>query len=70
MVAAGFHFVVAVLIAGSARLAPGWWTAVCAIGWLVIAAVVARRWRRTGLVLGLTLGGFIIWTAGAAILLG
>jgi hypothetical protein len=69
MVAAGFHVVVGVLVIGSAPLAPTWWTASMAVVWIVVAAILALRWRRTVLVLAVSLGGFIAWTMGAAVLL-
>lgn len=69
MVAAGFHIVVGVLVIGSAPLAPTWWTATMVMVWIVVAGILARRWRHTGLVLAVSLGGFIAWTVGAAVLL-
>ncbi|CAN5814243.1 hypothetical protein BH23ACT5_BH23ACT5_05800 [soil metagenome] len=69
LVAGAFHGVVGVLAVGSARLAPVWWTATVGVGWVAIAVILVWRWRRTGLVLGLSLGGFFVWTAGAALLL-
>ena len=68
MVAAGFHVVVGVLVIGSAPLAPTWWTATMAMVWIVGAGILALCWRRTGLVLAVSLGGFIAWTVGAAVL--
>lgn len=69
MVGAGFHLVVGILAAASAALVPGWWTATVTVFWIVAAAIIGLRWRSTGLVLGLSLGGFIAWTIGAAVLL-
>lgn len=69
MVGAGFHVVVGVLALASAGLAPGWWTAVVAVFWVAAAALIGLAWRRTALVLGLSMGGFIAWTIGAAFLL-
>jgi hypothetical protein len=69
LVAAGFQVVVAVLIAGAAvaRLVPGWWTATTTVGWLVVAATGASGWRRTGRVLGSTVGLFLGWTVGTLV---
>jgi hypothetical protein len=69
MVAAGFHVVVGVLVIGSVPLAPTWWTVTMAMVWIVVAGILALRWRHTGLVLAVSLGGFIAWTVGAAVLL-
>lgn len=69
MVAAGFHVVVGVLVIGSAPLAPPWWTTTMVLLWIVIAGTLALRWRRTVLALSVSLGGFIAWTVGAAVLL-
>jgi len=65
-VGAGFLMVVAVLIGGAAvaGLAPGWWTATTAALWSVAAVGVGMRWRRTGLVLAVTIGLFAVWTIG------
>lgn len=69
MVAAAFHAVVGVLGWGSAGLAPAWWNWAVAVVWVVVAGILAARWRRTGLVLALTIGEFLTWTIGAALLL-
>lgn len=69
LVAAAFHVVVGVLGWGSAGLAPTWWNRVVVVVWLVVALVLIARWRRTGLALALTIGEFVVWTAGAALLL-
>lgn len=70
VVAAGFHVVVGVLIVASSALYPGWWTAASAVVWAVLAVLIGLRWRRTGLVLGVSILGFVAWTAGAALLSG
>lgn len=69
LVAAGFLIVVAVLAAAAAAagLVPAWWSATIAALWLAAAAVSAFRWRRTGTVLGLSIGLFIVWTVGTLV---
>ncbi len=69
IVAGAFHVVVGVLAVASVGLAPMWWTVGVFLGWAIVAAVIIRQWRRTGLVLGLSILGFAIWTVGAALLL-
>jgi hypothetical protein len=68
LVAAGFHLVVGVLGWGSAGLAPAWWNWGLAVVWVVLAGYLLFRWRRTGVALALTIGEFVAWTIGAAIL--
>ena len=70
MVAAGFVLVVAVLTGGaaSAGLVPAWWSWTMAVLTAVAAAFTALSWRRTGPVLGLTIGLFVAWTVGTLIL--
>jgi hypothetical protein len=69
LVGAGFHLVVGVLIAGaaSAGLVPSWWTALTAAAWGTVALAAGLRWRRTPLVLGLTIGMFVAWTVGTLV---
>ncbi len=69
LVAGAFHVVVAVLGWSSAGLAPTWWNWALAVVWVVVAGVLVVRWRRTGLALALTIGEFVVWTIGAAVLL-
>lgn len=64
LVASGFVVVVGILIVAAVRVVPGWWTAVTAAAWVASAGVVAARWRRTGLVLGVSIGLFVAWTVG------
>lgn len=69
LVAAGFLVVVAILTvaAAAAGLAPGWWTATMA-GMLAVGTTLGvLRWRRTGLVLGVSIGLFVFWTVGTLI---
>jgi hypothetical protein len=69
LVAAGFLVVVAVLAAGAATagLVPGWWSGLVGTVWIAAATVIAFRWRRTGLALGLAIGLFVFWAAGTLI---
>lgn len=69
LVATGFHLVVGVLAVASASLAPEWWNIAVAVLWAAVAILVAMRWRSTGMVLGVTVTTFILWTVGAAIVL-
>jgi hypothetical protein len=69
LVAAGFLAVVALLVigAGVVALVPRWWTAMMAV--LVAAASVrtALHWRRTGQILALAIGLFVLWLVGTLI---
>lgn len=69
LVAGGFHLVVGILAWGSSGLAPSWWNATVVVVWVAVSVVVVWRWRKTGMVLGLTMGEFVLWTIGAAVLL-
>lgn len=64
LVAAAFHLVVGVLVVFGAGVFPRWWTAVMGAAWSVALVVGATRWRRTGLVLGLSIGLFVVWAVG------
>jgi hypothetical protein len=70
MVAAGFVLVVAVLTGGAAAagLVPAWWTWTLAVATVLAAAFTAASWRRTGRVLGVTIGLFVAWTVGTLML--
>lgn len=70
LVAAGFVVVVVVLtIAGAASgIVPPWWSAVLAFTIGIGATWMARNWRRTGEVLAIAIGIFIIWMVGTLIL--
>ena len=68
MVAGGFHLIVGVLGWGSASLGPGWWNVTVLAVWSVLTVVLVLRWRRTGLVLGLSMLEFVAWTVVAAVL--
>ena len=69
LVGAGFLLVVAVLTVGaaSAGLVPTWWTWVMVVSWSVVAVWSGSRWRRTGAVLGSTIGLFVVWTIGTLV---
>ncbi len=64
LVAAAFHVVVGVLVVFGAGVFPQWWTATVGVAWSIILVVGVSRWRRTGLVLGLTIGLFVVWAVG------
>lgn len=68
-VAAAFQLVVGVLVAASAPLAPRWWTVTIGSVWLVVTLLLIRHGRRTGLALSLSVSIFVLWTAGAAVVL-
>ena len=66
LVAAGFGIVVGVL-AGAALaygVGPRWWSWTILGVVLVSFAAGAARWRRTGFVLGASVGLFVVWTIG------
>lgn len=67
LVAAAFHVVVGVLVVFGAAVFPRWWTAAMGAVWSVVLVVGASRWRRTGLVLGLTIGLFVVWAVGTVV---
>lgn len=69
LVAGGFYLVVLVLAgaAAAAGLAPTWWSVSVGVAWVVAVAVSVARWRRTGTVLGLSIGLFVIWTVGTLV---
>lgn len=64
LVAGAFHLVVGVLVAFGAGVFPQWWTAVMGTAWSIVLVVGISRWRRTGLVLGMTIGLFVVWAVG------
>lgn len=70
LVAAGFVVVVVTLVigAGAAGLVPVWWTATLS-GMLLLAGIwIAVNWRRTGPVLLLAIGLFLVWLVGTLML--
>lgn len=69
LVGAGFLAVVGVLTIGAAAagLTPAWWTGAMAIGWVAVASLAGARWRSTRVVLGATIGLFVVWTVGTLV---
>jgi hypothetical protein len=70
LVAAGFLAVVAVLVVGAAvaGLVPTWWTVVMGAAVVLVAIWSALRWRRTGPVLGASVGLLVCWVIGTLLL--
>ena len=70
LVAGGFLIVVAVLVVGAAvaGLVPVLWTVALVVALVVAAVWTARNWRRTGPVLILAIGLFLVWTVGTLLL--
>ncbi|HJS71292.1 MAG TPA: hypothetical protein VJ858_01065 [Acidimicrobiia bacterium] len=70
LVAAGFLVVVSILTVGAmvSSLVPPWWTVVVGSSIVVAGIWVARGWRRTGPVLTVAIGLFVIWTVGTLVL--
>jgi hypothetical protein len=66
LVALGFHLVTAVLttVAAVVGLSPSWWTVMVGLAWAGGAAWGVRNWQRTGRLLGLAVGLFVVWTIG------
>jgi len=70
LVAAGFMVVVTILTVGaaSAGLVPSWWS-VCLAAAIVVSSVwMALNWRRTGPVLVIAIGVFVVWLVGTVAL--
>ena len=70
LVAGGFIVVVIVLTIGaaSAGLVPAWWSATLALVMALAGTWMARNWRRTGPVLLLAIGIFVLWMVGTLLL--
>ncbi|MGD2059878.1 MAG: hypothetical protein PVF87_03365 [Acidimicrobiia bacterium] len=70
LVAAGFVLVVIVLTIGaaSAGLVPTWWSATLAFVIAIGGTWMAQNWRRTGEVLLIAIGIFVVWLVGTLIL--
>ena len=66
LVAGGFLVVVAILTVGSAAagLVPTWWSGVLALLIAFAATWIAQSWRRTGSVLLVAIGLFVVWMVG------
>lgn len=72
LVAAGFVLMAIVLAAGGALsgLAPTWWTVVLGALILIGGMWIAFNWRRTGPVLTVAIGLFLIWMIGTLVVVG
>ncbi len=66
LVAGGFLAVVVVLVIGAAAagLVPNWWTATMAVTTGVLGIWCGFNWRRTPIVLSLSIALFLVWTVG------
>jgi len=62
--------VVVILIIGAAAagLVPTWWSATLALLVAIGGTWMARNWRRTGEVLSIAIGIFLVWLVGTLIL--
>ena len=72
LVAGGFVVVVAILAVGGAvaRLVPSWWSFTLAVALVGVSVWGAFNWRRTGLLLSLAIGLFVVWMFGTLMLAG
>ena len=70
LVAGGFIVVVIVLTIGaaSAGLVPAWWSVTLVLVLALAGMWIARNWRRTGQVLLLAIGVFVLWMVGTLLL--
>lgn len=70
LVAAGFLIVVVVLTIGAATagLVPGWWSAGLGVVLASAAIWMTMSWRRTGAMLLVGIGLFVVWLVGTLIL--
>ncbi len=66
LVAGGFLVVIALLVvgAGLVGVVPIWWTVVMGVFVAGSGVWTALHWRRTGLVLALAIGLFVLWLVG------
>lgn len=69
LVAAGFLLVVAVLVAGGAisGAVPVWWSVVMGVSVALSAGWMVFKWRRTGPVLLVAIGLFLVWMIGTLV---
>ena len=69
LVSAGFWLATLILAIGAAvaGLVPTWWTATLAVLLTSTGVWMAVRWRRTGPVLLVAIGLFILWMVGTLI---
>jgi hypothetical protein len=72
LVAAGFVVMVIVLATGGALsgLSPTWWSVVLGVLVLTGGAWMAVNWKRTGPVLMIAIGLFLIWMVGTLVVAG
>ena len=72
IVAGGFVLVVIVLTIGGAAagVVPRWWSALLALAIAVAGSWIGSNWRRTGYVLALAIGLFLVWMIGTLVLAG
>ncbi len=70
LVAAGFMVVVVILTIGAAvaGLVPTWWSICLGLATVLSSVWMALNWRRTGAVLGIAIGLFVIWLVGTVAL--
>lgn len=66
LVAGGFVIVVAILAIGGAMagLVPVWWSVFLGLLIAIAGIWIALRWRKTGPVLLLAIGLFLVWMVG------
>lgn len=72
VVAGGFVLVVIVLTIGGAAagVVPQWWSAALALAIAVAGSWIGSNWRRTGYVLAVAIGLFLVWMIGTLALAG
>jgi len=72
LVAAGFVVVVMILTIGAAAagLAPTWWSGSLALAITLAATWIAQNWRKTGSVLLVAIGLFVVWLVGTLLFAG
>lgn len=70
IVAGGFILIVIVLTIGGAAagVVPQWWSAMLALASVVVAGWIGSNWRRTGYVLLIAIGLFMLWMIGTLVL--
>lgn len=66
LVAGGFAIIVAILVIGGAvaGLVPTWWTVTMGVLLSAGSVWMASRWQRTGPVLMVAIGTFVVWLVG------
>lgn len=70
LVAGGFVVVTVVLTIGAAAagLVPQWWSFTLALLIAVLASWMAANWRRTAIVLSISIALFMVWMIGTLLL--